>query len=144
MAHTHRPRPGQGLPISHPLQVQSARNPSTPRPQAPRYGSAIPPPVEPGLPESRGPSFATDPSTPSASVSRYTTRRSKKLQPQGPRDAIYSYGWMIASELSKRLEAEGSEVRFLASLNQPRAGGGSLSERRVPDGAYSGGSGPHG
>ncbi|RAK81888.1 acetyl-CoA synthetase-like protein [Aspergillus fijiensis CBS 313.89] len=44
----------------------------------------------------------------------------KKLQPEGPYAILgYSYGAMVAFELAKTLEAEGSEVRFLASLNRP-------------------------
>ncbi|OJK03609.1 hypothetical protein ASPACDRAFT_111460 [Aspergillus aculeatus ATCC 16872] len=44
----------------------------------------------------------------------------KKRQPEGPYAILgYSYGAMVAFELAKTLEAEGSEVRFLASLNRP-------------------------
>ncbi|RAH86622.1 acetyl-CoA synthetase-like protein [Aspergillus japonicus CBS 114.51] len=44
----------------------------------------------------------------------------KKIQPKGPYAILgYSYGAMVAFELAKRLEAEGGEVRFLASLNRP-------------------------
>ncbi|PYI33838.1 acetyl-CoA synthetase-like protein [Aspergillus indologenus CBS 114.80] len=44
----------------------------------------------------------------------------KKIQPEGPYAILgYSYGAMLAFELAKRLEAEGGEARFLASLNRP-------------------------
>ncbi|PWY65979.1 thioesterase domain protein [Aspergillus heteromorphus CBS 117.55] len=44
----------------------------------------------------------------------------KKLQPRGPYAILgYSYGGMLAFELSKLLEAEGESVKFLASLNRP-------------------------
>lgn len=44
----------------------------------------------------------------------------KRTQPNGPYAiAGYSFGAMLAFEISKRLEAQGDEVRFLASFNLP-------------------------
>ncbi|KAF2837388.1 acetyl-CoA synthetase-like protein [Patellaria atrata CBS 101060] len=44
----------------------------------------------------------------------------KRRQPHGPYAiAGYSYGGMLAFELGKQLEAEGAEVKFLATFNLP-------------------------
>ena len=44
----------------------------------------------------------------------------RRTQPQGPYAiAGYSFGAMLAFEISKRLEAEGENVRFLGSFNLP-------------------------
>lgn len=44
----------------------------------------------------------------------------KRVQPHGPYAiAGYSFGSIIAFEITKRLEAAGDEVKFLATIDQP-------------------------
>lgn len=44
----------------------------------------------------------------------------KRVQPQGPYALLgYSFGSILTFEITKILEAEGSEVKFLGTLDQP-------------------------